>query len=533
MSIPSGPPQIASSRPFQLSTISIAALVSLFNFAVCYFRSFIFPNIPLLPWGDAVGFLNNGNRIVAGRLPYRDYFAFLPPGIELTYALLIREFGARAWIPNLLIAGLAAAVAWLMTLIAARLMRGAVIALPGLLLAGFVLPGSFDATHHWFSTIAVMAAVLVLLDGDSFRNVAAAGLLCGIAGWYTQSKGMMAVAGFVTYLILKSRQDKAPARDGWLKGMLLCGLAAAAFGVGNLYFIRAAGLRRWLYCLVVYPLRYYPSVQLNNWRVYGYGFKFGLATIPFLFVHLTVPLVYVICIVIMVRISKNEPGEPWDKIWLLVVAGLAMFLAVASSPGWKRLATSSPPAVILLTWLLNRPGRISRRTSVRTSVRTMAKFRIGLAAVAIVIAVAGAVRIQTRGISFLDLPIGRTAFIDPARYEEYRDMMERTRRGQFMFGPPPILFALQVRNPAPIDVFIPFEYTRPEQVTATIQALERNKVPMLMLHPAMFTDPESVPASDHLDPLRAYLGGRYRVTTSFKTGDQLWERVDGLGQGAK
>jgi hypothetical protein len=515
------PPRITSARPFQLSTISIATLVSLFNFGVCYFRSFVFPNIPLLPFGDASYFLNNANRIVQGRLPYRDYFAFLPPGIELTYALLIREFGARAWIPNLMIACLAAAAAWLMTLVAAQLMRGPAIALPGLLLAGFVLPGSFDATHHWFSTIAVMAAMLVLLYGDSFRNIAGVGFLCGIAAWYTQTKGVAAVAGFVIYLMWRGRQESMPARDRWLKCILLSGLALTVFAAGNLYFVRAAGLSRWFYCLVVYPLRYYPSVQLNNWRVYGSGFKFGLGTLPFLFVHLTVPLVYVICIVIMLRRSKNETDEPWDKIWLVVVAGLAMFLAIASSPGWKRLATSSPPAVILLTWLLNRSGRI------------MAKLGIGLGALAIVVALAGAARIQTRGAAVLDLPIGRTAFMDFARYEEYRYAMEHTCRGQFMFGPSPILFALQVKNPAPIDGFVPFDYTRPEQVTATIQALELNKVPMLMLNPAMFTDPKSTPSSDHLGPLRAYLAEHYRVTMTFKTGDELWERIGSPGRPAR
>jgi hypothetical protein len=240
--------------------------------------------------------------------------------------------------------------------------------------------------------------------------------------------------------------------------------------------------------------------------------------------------VYVICVVIVLRRSKNEAGEPWDKIWLLVLAGIAMFLAIASSPGWKRLATSSPPAVILLSWLLDRWGRTSTRTSALTSAltsaRTMAKFRIGLGAVAIVIAVAGAVRIQTRRMAFLDLPIGKTAFVDFARYEEYRYAMGRTRRGQFMFGPSPILLALQVENPAPIDGFVPFEYTRPEQVTATIQALEGNKVPWLMLHPSMFTDPDSDPAGDHLGPLRAYLAGGYHVTMSFNTGDELWERND-------
>ena len=120
--------------------------------------------------------------------------------------------------------------------------------------------------------------------------------------------------------------------------------------------------------------------------------------------------------------------------------------------------------------------------------------------------------------------------MDFARYEEYRYALGRTCRGQFMFGPSPILFALQVQNPAPIDGFVPFDYTRPEQVTATIQALELNKVPLLMLHPRMFTDPDSKPASDHLDPMRAYLAGHYRVTTTFNTGDELWERDELLGR---
>jgi hypothetical protein len=501
-----------------LGTISIATLVSLFNFATCYFRSFAFPNIPLLPWGDAVGFLNNGSRIVAGRLPYRDYFAFLPPGTELTYALLIREFGARSWIPNLMIACLAAAIALLMTLGAAQLVRGAVIALPGVLLAGFVLPASLDATHHWFSTIAVMAAVLVLLHSDSFLNVAAAGSLCGIAGWYTQSKGVTAVAGLIAYLLLRSGRASMPVRDRWLKCILLTSFTLAVFVVGNGYFIRAAGLRRWLYCLVVFPLRYYPSVHLNSWQVYGDGFtRFRLPTIPSVLAHLIVPLVYVICIVVMLRRSKSEPDEAWDKILLLSLAGIAMFLAVASSPSWKRLSTVSPPAVILLTWLLDRSGGV------------MAKFRIGLGATAIVLALGGAVRSQTRWTESLDLRTGRTAFTDPARYEEYRYAMGRTCQGQFMFGTPPVLFALAVQNPAPIDVFVPFEYTRPEQVTATIQALERNNVPLLMLNREMFTDPNADPSSDHLDPIRAFLASNYRRAVTFQTGDELWEKIGGTG----
>jgi hypothetical protein len=517
--MPQATSQIRNSQSLRLSTVSIAMLVSLFNFGVCYFRSFVFPNIPLLPFGDAVGFLINGSRIVEGRLPYRDYFQFLSPGTEVTYAVLIRGFGARAWIPNLMIAGLAAATAMLMTFAAARLMRGAVVALPGLLLAGFVLPGSLDATHHWFSTVAIMAAMLVLLSGDTFPHIALVGVLCGIAGWYTQSKGATAAAGFMAYLILKGWRAGAPVHDRWLKCVVLPVLALAVFGAGNAYFIQAAGLKRWLFCLVVYPLRYYPSVDINNWHAYGDGFRaFGLGTIPFLFVHATVPLVYAVGLVVIVRWSKNQPSQDWDKIILVSLTGIAMFLAVAAAPGWKRLATVSPPAMILLTWLLDRPGAMVVRLST------------GLGAAAIMLALAGAVRSQTRWYAFLDLPVGKTSFTDPARYDEYRYALAHTEREQFLFAPPPILFALGVKNPAPIDNFVPFEYTRPEQVTETVRALETYKVPLLMLNPGMFTWPKSNPASDHLDPIRADLAKNYRRTVTFQTGDELWERTEGTAR---
>jgi hypothetical protein len=191
-----------------------------------------------------------------------------------------------------------------------------------------------------------------------------------------------------------------------------------------------------------------------------------------------------------------------------------MFLAVASSPSWKRLSTISPPAIILLVWLLDRSAPI------------MAKFRIALGAAAIVIAAAGTVRTQTRWTASLNLRTGKTAFIDSTRYEEYRYAMGRTHAGQLMFGTPPILFALRTQNPAPIDVFVPFEYTRPEQVAATIEALETNRVPLLMLNRAMFTDPDANPESDHLDPIRAYLTRAYRLAKTFQNDDELWERIE-------
>jgi hypothetical protein len=54
-----------------------------------------------------------------------------------------------------------------------------------------------------------------------------------------------------------------------------------------------------------------------------------------------------------------------------------------------------------------------------------------------------------------------------------------------------------------------------------------------MLNREMFTDPNADPASDHLDPIRAYLARNYRVVATFRTGDELWERIEGTGQCVK
>ena len=57
---------------------AITVLMVSFTFAICYLRLFIFPNVPLLLLGDAIGFVNEGARIVARQLPYRDFFEMRP-----------------------------------------------------------------------------------------------------------------------------------------------------------------------------------------------------------------------------------------------------------------------------------------------------------------------------------------------------------------------------------------------------------------------------------------------------------------------
>ena len=46
---------------------------------------------------------------------------------------------------------------------------------------------------------------------------------------------------------------------------------------------------------------------------------------------------------------------------------------------------------------------------------------------------------------------------------------------------PPMYLPYRMRNPAAVEGLMPSEYTRPEQVAATVRALETHDVPLLIL----------------------------------------------------
>jgi hypothetical protein len=82
-----------------------------------------------MSWDDQMLFASDGARIVAGRMPYRDYFQFVTPGADLVYAFLLRHLGVLLWIPNLLMVCLAATAVLLTTLAAGKRLRGSIVAL--------------------------------------------------------------------------------------------------------------------------------------------------------------------------------------------------------------------------------------------------------------------------------------------------------------------------------------------------------------------------------------------------------------------
>ena len=120
-----------------------------------YLQVFALPCTPHLATGDQAIYLHNATRMLNGEMIYRDYDHFTLPGTDVVYAALFKCFGVRAWIPQAVLVVLGAALVWLTIFISREFINGASAYLPGLLFIALPFSSYLDATHHWFSLVAV------------------------------------------------------------------------------------------------------------------------------------------------------------------------------------------------------------------------------------------------------------------------------------------------------------------------------------------------------------------------------------------
>jgi hypothetical protein len=480
--------------------------------AFLYLEVFMLPHTALLASGDQSIYLLNATRMLHGQMMYRDFFQFTPPGTELVYAALFKWFGVRAWISQGMLIIVGVSLTWLSVTISAKLMKGWSTLLPALIFLTLAFRSALDATHHWYSTLAVMTALAVTIGQRNPPRLAAAGALCGLATCFTQFRGLGGVLAIGLFLVWECRRKAQTLAylvkcEAWLVGAFLSTIAGL-----SAYFVWKVGLERYFFCTVVFGLKFYGSDWFNTWRVY-------MAELPllqswldlprwgaFVFISSILPLVYSLFFVRYWRVSATRPEEPWDQLMLVNIVGAFLFLGVAPAPSHVRLCSVCLPGLMILVWFINQPGRLEQ-----TMMRLL--WTVGL-----VLAIAEPASRQRQWYAYLDLPTGRTAFLDAATYSKYRWLSERIRPSELFFGNPLMCLALGLRNPTEVDFVTATDYTRPEQVANVIRVLERDRIHYLV----------DVPQADHADrshlgPLSDYVRTHYHVANTFADGALVWE----------
>jgi hypothetical protein len=301
---------------------------------------------------------------------------------------------------------------------------------------------------------------------------------------------------------------------------LFTATAVVVFTALNIPFVLASGPERWTVWIndvLIFPTRYFGTVSANNLSGTWPEFRARAGVLKWLcfpFMYFVVPLIYILFFMTMRRSAKMEPDERWDALLLIAIVGIAMLAVMVPALSMRRVSCVSPPAMILLAWLLSRrekPGRTIALILGAVSI-LIAVFQIGA------IQFRKEYKITLNGISF--------AIPDAQNYELYRWAVDHTRPGQWYFGLSPITLPLGLRNPTPIEGTAPGDYCRPEQVTAAIAGLERTRTPLLILRPTMYTPHLMGYEADHLQPFEDYLYQHYRRTKLFPNGFEAWERID-------
>jgi len=481
-----------------------------------YLETFVLPNTPRAATGDQSIYLFDAARMLDGQVIYRDLDHFTLPGTSALYLVLFKIFGVKAWIPQAMLVLVGTLTAWLSMEISAKLVQGISAYLPGLLFLTMPFSSYLDATHHWYSTAAATGALTVLMERRTSLRLACAGVLWGVATCFTQSL-VLGPIGLAVYLMWEGKRCQEPRIVVlWKEGALWSGYAATVLGF-NAYFVWRAGFQAFVYNTVVFATKYYSQDDFNTWRAYMnwrpaiHGWTNWPEWPAWGLVHLLLPLAYILLFVRYGREAQRQREVAWERLMLVNTAGLSMLLSVASAPAFNRLFAVSLPALILLVWFLDSPGKAER------------VLWHALWATVIVLAVIKPLVTQTQWKGSLNLPTGQTVFFSAPSYDKTKWLRERTRPSDYFFGDQFEGFALRLRNPARIDFVRPTDYTRPEQVADLVGGLEEHQVRFVSWYAGLDNESRGS-AGDHLAALREELRERYRVAARFANDDTIWER---------
>jgi hypothetical protein len=468
------------------------------------FNLFSFSGTPFLLGGDEQVFWMNAQRMLHGELIYRDFFEFTPPGTDLVYLGAFGLFGSRIWVPNIVALVLGTALCWLCFHISRLIMKPAHAVLAAALFMVLSFGKWLDATHHWFSLLAVMAALAVLMKGTSAARILIAGALLGLASFFTQTRGVSAALGFTVFLLWDGFQAKASWRSQCERLLRLLISFVLAWGILSSYFIVKVGIAKLFYFQTTYVLRYVTGEAHNIWPAEHNPLAWP---IQHMLAYFALPVVYALALWRCAKASQETSSVDVRRSVLLTLAGLTMFLEAAQSPNWLRIGCVLMPGLILFVWLMVGSAR---------PWRDYARFRACAATVLWVgLIYLTARQVWLRNISHavvMDLPAGRTAAV-PVAGEKLAWMARRTSPGDFFLQSAyqSLYLPLALRNPAfdSLD-----RYSSPELIELDIRRLEAQHVRYILWSPL------DLPRHPKFEQ---FLSERYHRVWRFSDQDEIWE----------
>jgi hypothetical protein len=509
------------SRTLDVPTLlfMLAALVFLYAFL---FTPFFVPVGSA--FGDTMVYVSDGKRIYEGEEIYRDFFQFSTPGTSIVYFLLFKVFGLQLWVPDTSLLVLGLALAGLGVVIARKLMSPGLALLPSAIFLVGIYKNQLHPIHHWYSLLSAIAALALLMERRTCARIAGAGFFCGLATCFTQTRGLAVAMGIAGFLWWESRRRQEKRHDTLRKESYLVASFLATLVILNAYFVQKAGLARFLWCTVVFGIKYHhegggPNTFLGFVQDIPVSGPLSSLVPRFLrwsFIFVVVPSTYALFFSRYWRERGKKPTEHWERPMLLTMVGLSLLLSIAPAPSLGRMGPSVLPGIILVGWFLD----CSRKRG-KTFAAVLA---VGLLLI-VPHAVAG---FQSSGKRVLNTPHGPIALTDPAVYTTFVWVQQNTHPSEYFYaaGNPDMYFYLDLRNPTPMPFVTDSGYTTREQVVEVIRGLEQHRVRYIFwaCDELGAVSNEQGPGERRLGPLLNYVLSRYRKVRVFADSGEIWER---------
>jgi hypothetical protein len=299
-----------------------------------------------------------GKQVATGRVPYRDFFLFLPPvtayGIGFFYRVVEPSVGALRLLT----------VAWLVgsTLVLFALLfrsngeRWLSCAL-ALLLPGLFVPYWAVASHHWFA-LGFGVTALLFASGERPRvwHWIAAGVCTGMAGMTVQTSGVL--YGLIVLALALAARRADGARWWWPALLVTIGVLVVPATL-MLVLWRADALPAAIWNVVIWPLRYYkqpgganavgPSTiewpspprdsltGMTEWVAAGFA-----SSIPLML------LVLLAWSFLRRRASGGNDDAGRTRFVVSAAGGAAIFLVyVLGRPDWLHLVVLLPAGIVM------------------------------------------------------------------------------------------------------------------------------------------------------------------------------------------
>ncbi len=493
--------------------------------AFVYSHLFIFPFTPIFSEEDHLYILHDAWRMYEGEFIYRDFFQIVYPGTQLLYLLFFYLFGLRFWIVDVIILMQVLVSAMLCLAISRRLIADTWHAfLPPVIYIffGFRWYG-IDGNHRMFSPIFAYFAGYVLLAERSYKRIALAGALCGVASFFTQQRGLLAVGGVAVFLICEGIFRRDAVSEIAKKVLTATGAFGLTLTALIMPFVAATGPAKF-FDYTLFFITNYVQDSSANYRGYAIAAKVifsqgYLMSATMLFYYALIPLVYFVTIAYLWFTRKGRNGiEGREGVLLFCLIGLALSLGTFA-PNVGRFYQIAVPALIMLGWLIYQL-RPKSDLAVRFAV-------VGL----IVFGSALAIRIQTNWQpSILEAPTGNIAFLSPIPLEKFAWLKANAQPDDTVFEvyQCAVNFPLLLRNPTEATQLFNSGYSPPWQVAGVLNSLEAKKTRFVIWDGNWDSEMDELGDDERLKPLHKYLNENYELKKEFtpysNRSPQLWER---------